>query len=208
MRESIIIAKYEVESEAYQAFSELKRAYAGEGYIISQAAVVKRENGSLTMRDFFDSGAETGDDAVKGGIIGGLIGILGGPFGILIGGGMGILLGSAIDAGDALDNASLLERASDCIAEGETALILLAQEELPAALDVKLCKFDVSVIRLDAAEVAVEIEHANEVARQAEREARAKLREEKTEAFKAKVKKKNEEIKSRFEALREEFEEE
>ena len=107
----------------------------------------------------------------------------------------------AVDAGDMADNVSLLEKAGDCILDGETAIILLAQEEYETALTAKLNNFEVSITRLDAAEVAAEVEHSREVERQMAKEAREKLREEKTEAFKETVAKKSEELKNWFSNL-------
>lgn len=52
MKENVSLVNYSVESEAYQALSELKRAAANANYTISQAAVVKKENGVLI---YFDS---------------------------------------------------------------------------------------------------------------------------------------------------------
>ena len=89
----------------------------------------------------------------------------------------------------------------DSIAEGETAIILLAQEEYETALTAKLNDFDVTITRFDAAEVAAEVEHAREVERQMAKETREKLREEKTEAFKETVAKKSEELKNWFSNL-------
>ena len=119
----------------------------------------------------------------------------------LLGGSVGMLIGGAVDAGDMADNVSLLEKAGDCILDGETAIILLAQEEYETALTAKLNNFEVSITRLDAAEVAAEVEHAREVERQMAKEAREKLREEKTEAFKETKEKKSEELKTWFSNL-------
>ena len=127
MKENVILVNYNVESEAYQALSELKRETSNANYTISQAAVVKKENGTLHIMDSFVNGAATGDDTWKGSLIGSLVGILGGPIGVLLGGSMGMLIGGAVDANDMADNASLLERASDSIYDGETAVILLGQ---------------------------------------------------------------------------------
>ena len=136
-----------------------------------------------------------------GGLVGSLVGILGGPIGILLGGSMGMLIGGAVDAGGLADNVSLLEKAGDCLLEGETAIILLAQEEYETALSAKLNRFEVSITRLDAAEVAAELEHARELERQIAKEAREKLREERTESFKESVAKKSEELKNWFSHL-------
>ena len=200
MAENIVIATYGVESEAYQALSELKRETVNANYSIYQAAVVKRENGQLTIRDGFDTGKET-DDTWKGGLVGSLVGILGGPLGILLGGSMGMLIGSAVDSGDIAANISLLERAGDCIADGETAMLLLVQEEYETALTAKLTAFHANITRMDAAEVAAEVEHAQEVQKKLAKEARAELRQERSNAFKASVAKKKDEIKSWFDSL-------
>ena len=200
-KENVVLANYKVESEAYQALSELKRDTANANYTISQAMIVKRENGKLNVMDGFVNCMTTGDDTWTGGLLGGLIGILGGPIGVLLGGSVGMLVGGAVDAGEMADDTSLLEKAGDSIADGETAVILLAQEEYETALTAKLNDFDVSITRLDAAEVAVEVEHAKEVERQMAKETREKLRTERTEAFKETVAKKSEELKNWFSNL-------
>ena len=200
-KENVVLANYKVESEAYQALSELKRDTANANYTISQAMIVKRENGKLNVMDGFVNGMTTGDDTWMGGLLGGLIGILGGPIGALLGGSAGMLAGGAVDAGEMAGDTSLLEKAGDSIADGETAIILLAQEEYETALTAKLNDFDVSITRLDAAEVAVEVEHAKEVERQMAKETREKLRAERTEAFKESVAKKSEELKNWFNNL-------
>ena len=200
MAENIVIATFPIESEAYQALSELKRETSNANYTIYQAAVIKKENERLNMRDGFDTGRET-DDTWNGGLIGGLIGILGGPLGVLLGGSVGMLIGSAVDTGDVATNISLLERAGDCITEGETAMLLLAREDYETALTAKLNAFRANITRMDAAEVAAEVEHAQEVQKKLAKEARANLREERSNNFKATVAKKREEIKSWFDSL-------
>ena len=150
---------------------ELKRETSNANYTISQAAIVKKENGTLNIMD---------------------------GFGVLLGGSMGMLIGGAVDANDMAENASLLEKAGDSILDGETAIILLAQEEYETALTAKLNNFDVSITRFDAAEVAAEVEHAREIEKQMAKEAREKMREERTEEFKETVSKKSEELKNWF----------
>ena len=162
---------------------------------------VKKENGTLNIMDGFVNGAMTGDDTWKGSLIGSLVGILGGPLGVLLGGSMGMLIGGAVDANDMAENASLLEKAGDSILDGETAIILLAQEEYETALTAKLNNFDVSITRFDAAEVAAEVEHAREIEKQMAKEAREKLRAERSETFKETVAKKSEELKNWFSNL-------
>ena len=191
---SILIVYYKVASEAYQALSELRRAAATDNYVISQAVIVKKESNQVIPQDGFDTGAATANDTWKGGLIGSLVGILGGPLGILLGSSMGLAIGSAVDLGDAVKNASLIERAEDCIVDGETALIILAEEQFETALTAKLNDFDVTITRMPAEEVEAEVEHAVEVERQLARDARNKMRAEKREE----MKEKSEEVNSKL----------
>ena len=92
MKESVITVNFDVESEAYQALSEIKRHPDGSGYFVSAASLIKKENGHIVLKDGFDTGVDTADDAAYGSLIGSLVGILGGPLGVLFGGSMGALV--------------------------------------------------------------------------------------------------------------------
>ena len=200
--ESVISVVFKVESEAYQALTELRRQPVSERYIVSQAALVKKSGGRIVVEDAFDTGVETNNDTVIGGLIGGLVGILGGPLGMLMTGSVGALTGSIIDAGDAAYNASLLEKVAERFADGEVAVIALAQESESNALDEKLAAFSATIAREDAAEVAEEIRRAEEIQTEMQKEARKKLREEKKSDFKRKVADGQAKIKADFEELK------
>ena len=202
MAENIIVVNFDVESEAYQALSELRHASVTPGYVVSQACIIKKEGGRILLQDEFDTGVETTDDTHRGGVIGGLVGILGGPLGILLGGGMGALIGSAVDTADTAKNASLIEKVCEAIPDDETTLIALASELEPIALDAGFAKFSAHLTRFDAAEVAEEVEKAEELQRQMEKEARQKLREEKKENHKQKVESRRAKIQADFEAFK------
>ena len=203
MTEQVITVTFEVESEAYQAINELKRYYASYDYVVSHIELVKKANGHIASYDSFDSGVNTMDDSAKGGIVGSLVGILGGPIGVILGASWGVLIGSAVDAGDAADNISLLEKVSVAIPEGKTALLILAQEEGDALVRNRLSNYKIDVLRQDAAEVAEEIEAAEKLQIEMERETRKRLREEKKEDYKQKVQKRKDEIKGKFAKFKE-----
>ncbi len=202
MKENFIISVFQNESEAYKALSELKSARITDNYIISQANVVKKENGSLILADGFDFSGDYNDDTLKGGLIGTLIGILGGPLGVLLGSAAGMLIGRVIDAEDAADSTGMIVQVSNSIEEGKTALIILAQEEYETALTEKLGMYDVTTTRLDAAEVAAELDRAKEAEKQIAWEAWQKMHQEKTEKFRERVAGKREELKKWFDDLR------
>ncbi len=205
MSENVVTVLFKVESEAFQAATELKNAPASDDYVLSQVALVKKQNGIVTPCDGFDSGAVTSDDTLNGLLIGSLVGILGGPLGVLLGGTYGALIGSTVDAGDALDGASLIEQVCGKLTNGDIALIALAQESNEDALNAKLSKFDVTIIRHDAAVVAVEVEEAVKVAKELEREAKRQLKAEKKEERSKKIEEKRSELKANFESFKSKF---
>ncbi|MBR0300809.1 MAG: DUF1269 domain-containing protein [Bacteroidales bacterium] len=205
MAENILVVNFDVESEAYQALSELRHTSVTPGYVVSQACIIKKEGGHVLLQDEFDTGIETTDDTRQGGVIGSLVGILGGPLGILVGGSMGALIGNAVDTADTAKNASLIEKVCEAIPDNETSLIALTSELEPIALDAAFAKFSAHLTRFDAAEVAEEVEKAEELQRQLEKEARQKLREEKRENHMQKVAERRAKMQADFEAFKAKF---
>ena len=203
--EKIISAIFKVESEGYQAITELKRAPITNDYTVSQAVLVKKENGAIRALDTFDTGLETSNDTATGSLIGSLLGILGGPLGVLLGGSIGILAGGAIDAGGAAHNASLIEMVTEQLVDGEVVLIALEQEAVEGAARRALAKFDTSIVEEDAAEVAEEVKAAQDAQREMAREARAKLREAKKAERKQKVEENRAKIKADFDTFKAKF---
>lgn len=183
MAENIIVASFSVESEAFQALSELKANPEVQGsYQTVQSVVVKKEDGQIAYKDSFDTGAESYDDTVKGGLIGALIGIVGGPVGILVGGGIGTFLGSGLDSNDVLENASMIEQVCSTLSDGSVSVISLVKEKEPGSFDSAFEKFGTNIVRFSKEEVIAELKKASELEKQMAKEARAKLREEKKEA--------------------------
>ena len=124
--ENVLVVNFKRDSQAYQAFSELKEAFVDNNYFISQAAIVKKEDGEIVVKDQVERLEKSVDDTLKGGLIGGLVGLLAGPVGALVGGGVGALIGEAKDTDDSWKDFAVMDRVSECVAEGETVLLLLA----------------------------------------------------------------------------------
>jgi uncharacterized membrane protein len=206
--EKIISVIFKVESEGYQAITELKKTPVTEDYTVSQAALVKKENGQIKILDFFDTGIETVNDTAIGGLIGGFLGILGGPIGMLLGGSLGALTGSVLDTGDAFHNASLIEMVTQQLVDGEVVLIALEQEAEECAVQKMLSRFDVSIVEEDAAEVAEEIERAATAQKEMERQAREQLRDAKKAEFRQKVEEHRAKLSDEFEAFKAKFKKE
>lgn len=179
MKENVIIVNCKVPSEAYQILSMLRQAPDNESIDIYQAAVVKKNAGLLSLEDGFIDSSLTEDRGWTGGLIGSLVGILAGPLGVLFGSSVGALIGDSMDLKEIANKSELLEKASECLVDGETALLLMVREADETALPAMLKNFQISITRIDAAEIAAEIKHAEkkELLKEAAKESAASLPE-------------------------------
>ncbi len=199
MAEKVKVIVFKNEAEAYKKFSEVKNGLnAAKGYALSEMMIVKKEFGQLKVKESFDTGIETSNDTSKGLVVGSLVGIIGGPVGMLLGGATGTLTGSLIDASDAVENASIIEKVSETINDGETAIIALIGELEVNSFDEELKDCETESFTADAAEVMAEIEEAKKVEKELQKEARKKLLEDKKSNFKQKVEENRKALKARF----------
>lgn len=204
--ENVIISYFKVESEAYQALSDLKKASVfREELTISQVALLKKTNDRIVNEDGFDTGVRTKDDIWKGGLIGSLVGILGGPIGMLLGFGIGSLVGLAKDSEEALEESNLISGITSRMKEGDVAIVVIAQELSPKPYDLILENFDAETMRYRASSIQEEVEHAQAVeeklreqAKKEIRQERSEQRKEKVEAYRSKFKEEFAELKQRL----------
>jgi uncharacterized membrane protein len=131
---NIVAAIFEVESEGYQALTTLAKTPILNDTTVLQMALVKRENRYLKICDSFDSGIHSTNDTLIGGLVGSVVGMLGGPIGMLLMGSYGVMAGSMVDAGDSLGSASLIEKVAEKLQDGEMAMIALVDEANEAEL--------------------------------------------------------------------------
>lgn len=174
---NIVAALFEVESEGYQALTTLSRTPIMDETTILQMALVKRENGFLKICDSFDSGIHTTNDTLIGGLVGSVIGILGGPIGVLLMGSYGALAGSMVDSADAAGSASVIEKVAEKLQEGDFAMIALVDEADESVLDKALENYKVIIARFVAIDIADEVEEAQKIQKEMARQTRRQLRE-------------------------------
>ena len=189
--ENLVISIFNTESEAYQSFADLKAFRQTQTTKVAQIALVKNENGHIVEKERYDFEDSTTDAALKGGLLGAVIGLLGGPIGVLFGYGMGSLYGLA--AGDTIDTAET----------GLIDVVALVQEDNEAVIDAYFTKYDTQIVRWDVATVVAEIEAALQVQEDLYNQARAQMkaerkaeRKDKLEEFKANVKAKFDKLKA------------
>ncbi|WP_054956243.1 DUF1269 domain-containing protein [Paenibacillus dakarensis] len=205
VKENVLIIYFNIESEGYQAFTEMRQHTFSQSnsIIIEQASLIKRENGTIIAKDFYNNEKNMGEDVAIGSIIGGLIGILGGPLGVLLGMGVGAAIGSLPSLDDTEENSGLLQSVVSRLQEDDIAILAVVQEENEAQLDNYFAKFDTTIIRYDANVIEEEVEYADEVQKELARQARVQMKQKRSEERKRKVEEKGAEIHARFEVLKE-----
>ena len=173
---NIVGALFTNENEARQAMAALSETPEINGTTIYQISLVKRKEGVLKLCDNFTSQYLNSGDTLKGGLVGGLIGLLTGPVGMLLGGAAGALVGKAgaLDKKD--DSAALIEQAAQKLEEGDIALIGLVDETNEEVLDHMLVKFNTVIVRYDAEVIAKELEEAEKMEDELARQAREAVR--------------------------------
>jgi uncharacterized membrane protein len=172
---NVIAVTFEDDSNAYEALTTLKELESQDQLAIRGAAVVARdETGHVVEKD--DVGGERHlVGTVTGGLVGLLIGILGGPFGILIGGATGLLVGSLFDDDDADETESVLAEISKSIRVGHNALLAEVSEQSPEVIDTAMARLGGTVLRRVAGDVEAEVASAEQAQREAKRKARKEL---------------------------------
>lgn len=195
--ENVVVSIFPVESEAFQAFTELRQKPYGEDYEAVEAVLFKNRDGITIVEDCYavkplDAG-ET-----KGLVIGSLVGVLGGPLGVLLGASYGAIVGGAADTAKAADMLTGIEVLAGKVYEGETAIVALVKEEEPA-FDAAFEKFEKTTIRYDAADIMAEVDRAYEIQADMNRQALAQLREDRKAGWEERREARRADLKAKFE---------
>jgi uncharacterized membrane protein len=155
--EKMLVVVFDSESKAYEgtnALSQLDR----EGSIEVYAESVIKKNGEgktvvLKTEEEFPIGT------LGGTAIGSLIGLLGGPYGVIIGAASGSLVGAVDDLSRSSIGAEFVDDVSARLTPGKYAVVADISEEWVTPLDVKMEKLGGQVFR--TAKLDVEIEQTN-----------------------------------------------
>jgi uncharacterized membrane protein len=191
--ENVLAVSFDADANAYEALTALKELDAQARLHIRGAAVmVRHEDGQIEVKD--QVADESLSSTAGGGLVGLLIGILGGPLGVLIGGTTGVLIGSMFDVQDAADTESVLSDVSGSVGVGHTVLLADVVEQSPDVVGSAMSQLGGSVLRRPVDEVEAEIAAGEKAARAAASEARKQLADARRE-------KNKEEIRTKVDAL-------
>jgi uncharacterized membrane protein len=187
----------ENDKNAYQALTELKQLDSQGQIKIAGGAVVTRDlDGRVEVKSEVGNDPYTGTAA--GGVIGLLVGILGGPLGVLLGGATGVLVGSLFDIDDVETTESVLGDISKQVHPSRTAVLAQVTEQSPEVIDTAMARLGGEVLRRPVVDVEQEIAAAQEAQRKAKREARKELQQARVEQHKEDAHAKVEELKSKL----------
>ena len=162
MTKRVIILNFDVESKSYQAFSGIKKLQVEQKIKGEQMAVVTHTNEGqhqFKIDDFLDftGNNHTSNDS----LIGMVVGILGGPLGILFGWFAGSMVGATRDAKEIQEAQTIFDHVIKKIGENETGVLLIADEEDNRPLNQLIMnELGGEITRLDLADVQQEISNA------------------------------------------------
>lgn len=167
MEKRVIVMNFDMESKAYEAFSKAKRLHMNKSIKGEQMAIVHHSDDGehqFVIEDFLDF---TGSNkSSTGGLIGMMVGILGGPIGVLLGWFTGGMIGATRDAKEVRDATGVFEFLIDKIGEGDTALLLIAEEDDNRHLNqLIMMELGGEITRLDYDEVETDVKKAQEMAK-------------------------------------------
>jgi uncharacterized membrane protein len=194
---SVIAVSFEDDRNAYNALTVLKELDTQRRVGVQEAVVVERaDDGQVNEKDRIESTFLPA--TAGGGLTGLLLGIIGGPFGMLIGGTTGLLVGSLFDLADVDETDSALAGISSSVRIGHTALLAVVSEQSHEVVDAAMSGVGGTVLRRPVAEVEAEVAAAEEAERKAKREARKELLRARRERNQATINAKVEELKAKL----------
>ena len=194
---NVISVSFDADSNAYAALTALQELDAQSRVGVEAAAVIVRgDDGTLSVKD--GVGSYRSEGAASGGLLGLLIGILGGPLGVLLGGTYGLMVGSLFDLEQAEDTESVLSQISTSVRPGHTALLAQVTERSPEVVDTAMAGLGGTVLRRAVTDVEAEIAVAEQAQREAQREATRELLRGRGERTKEQIRTKVDELKAKL----------
>lgn len=179
-KKNIVLLVWQDSSTAYKAYSEIRNALD----TTASAVVQRNSDGSFDVRDGFNR--QLGLGALGGTAIGSLLGVLGGPLGVILGFTGGLLVGGSWDAKHEITTEEVLANFSRLIPPGKTGLILEIEENSPDWIDSYAADTMATVHRESVERVLDELALAEAAGEAAEKEARQVIRQRKKALHKAK----------------------
>lgn len=159
IKQNVVVALFDSEKMGRNAIRAVFDAPAGEGYEVPEAALVAKGEDGITLIEGYEIEVEPDGVVTNGTIVGAVMGILGGPLGMLVGAGAGAFLARKFISES---RASLVTEVARKLYDGEFALIALVSEDEPAFDAVLDGQGATAILRYDATDIADEVRLASE----------------------------------------------
>lgn len=171
---NVISVSFDPDNNAYAALTALKELDSqGQLGLAAAAVVVRDDDGEIVIKDRV--GAVEFEGAAGGGLMGLLLGVIGGPLGVLIGGTYGLMVGSLVDLSEVEESESVLSQISTSVRPRRTALLAEVTEQSVEIVDAAMARLGGTVLRRSVDEVEAEIAAAEKAQSEAKREATKEL---------------------------------
>ena len=208
-----VVIVFPGEAQAYQGTHALKELHAeGSLTLYGMAVIAKDAKGNLSIKEAADAGPL---GTAVGALVGGLIGLLAGPAGALAGAMGGTLIGSLTDLFRYGVGADFLDKVSNELAPGKTAIVAEIAEDWTIPLDTRMESLGGTVLRTwradfedeqiakDAAALDADFEQLKREYAQASAETKAKFKV-KLDQARANLEQGQERLKARLDAIQNE----
>jgi uncharacterized membrane protein len=183
----VVVVRFAEQGKALEALAELKQLDKDDRIGLEAAAVVERkESGELHIVDQWENVGPAG--MAGGSLLGMMIGVLGGPVGVLLGWGAGALVGGSFDLDREEESDEALTVLSQAIPPKSAAVIASVNEPVVEVIDTEMGMLGGEVTRRTTVDVVAELGTAHEAAAVAAREARRTVREQKKADMQADLK--------------------
>ncbi|MGH9039246.1 MAG: hypothetical protein ACRDZ3_03360 [Acidimicrobiia bacterium] len=161
--ENVILLTLAEPARALEAMEALRRLSDEGAVTLRGAAIIERyPDGRWRFPEETEELSYQG--TITGGAIGGLIGLLAGPAGLLLGATAGLVVGSAAEMNDVEDVETILHAFPRKVPPGATALVADVHEVAPAVVDTVLGTFGAGIERMSRAQAEADIAAAEKAA--------------------------------------------
>ncbi len=161
--ENVLVVVFDSESKAYEGTNALAQLDRDGSITVHAEAVIKKnaEGKTVVLKTVDDYPLDT----LGGTAIGSLIGLLGGPFGVIVGATTGTLVGATSDLYRSGVSAEFVDDVSALLTPGKYAVVADISEDWITPLDVKMEMLDGEVFRTARVDVEVD-QYTSEMAAQ------------------------------------------
>ena len=157
--ENVIMLNVSAVEQTQESVRGLRRLHDSGDIRLEAFAVVERtDDGRILVHDQVEDAQVTATAA--GAVVGGIVGLLSGPLGLLVGGATGAVVGTLFDLAESESSDDVLRNLAWAVPPGRAATIAVVTESAETAVDAMASDLGIAVLRRPRAEVELQIAEA------------------------------------------------